>query len=232
MDVAVSDDPLFASGALWDQITWVPGTEPFDMQNMALQGDAALIDGRFRLTPATVFTSGPAYHTLPVTGDFETTFSFRLPVSGNGGADGFALLISKEIPTLKINTYPGSIGKLGYEGVPSSLAVEFDTWPDGGENGNHIAIHTKGTQPNSTHYSSAVAYNQNIPAMQGLVIHKVKVKYAANKITVWLDGNQVLEYGVNLFTALGLSDKFFIGLTASTSGSFQEHNIMEWKVVH
>ncbi|MET0466122.1 MAG: VWD domain-containing protein [Chitinophagaceae bacterium] len=230
MDVAVSDDPLFSSSALWDQITWTPGSAPFDMQHTALQGDATLIDGRLRLTPATVFTSGQAFHTTPVTGDFETTFSFRLPVSGNGGADGFALLIAKEIPTLKINTYPGSAGKLGYEGVPSSLAVEFDTWPDAGENSNHVAIHTKGIQPNSTHYSNAKVYNGNIPEMQGLVIHKAKVKYTGNKIIVWLDGNQVLEYNVDLFTSLGLSDKFFIGLVASTSGSFQEHNILEWKL--
>ena len=69
----------------------------------------------------------------------------RLPPA-NAGADGLALLIAKDIPTLTMNVYPGSAGKLGYNGVPSSLAVEFDTWTHAGENSNHVAIHTKGTE--------------------------------------------------------------------------------------
>ncbi|MGN6493706.1 MAG: VWD domain-containing protein [Agriterribacter sp.] len=230
LDVAVTDDASMALNALWDQLTWTPENEPFDLEHIAFQGEAALVDGRIRLTTAKVFTSGQAFYTQPVTGDFETEFFFRIPFSANGGADGFALLIAKDIPQLKINTYPGIDGQLGYQGVPASLAVEFDTWPDGGENGNHIAIHTKGKEPNSTHYTAAVATNATIPQMQGGAPHKVRIKYAATKISVWLDDTLVLEYAVDLFTTLGLSNQFYVGLVASTSGSFQEHSILQWKV--
>jgi hypothetical protein len=229
-DVAATDDPAMAGSALWGMQTWSSSNQPFDIEHIAMQGEAALIDGRIRLTTAKVFTSGQAFHTQSMTGNFETEFSFRIPYSGNGGADGLALLIAKDIPTLTMNVYPGSAGKLGYNGVPSSLAVEFDTWTDAGENSNHVAIHTKGTEPNSTHYTAAVATNQNIPELQGGAIHKAKIRYADHKISVWVDGVLALEYAVDIFVKLGLTDKFYVGITASTSGSFQEHSLVEWKV--
>ncbi|RYG37414.1 MAG: hypothetical protein EOO01_30210, partial [Chitinophagaceae bacterium] len=215
---------------LWGAQNWTSSNQPFDLANIEMQGDAIFTDGHIRLTEAKVFLSGQAFHKQALTGNFETEFSFRIPYSANGGADGLALLIAKDIPALTPNAYPGSAGKMGYQGVPSSLAIEFDTWTDAGENSNHVAIHTKGVEPNSTSYTAAVATNNNIPEMQGGAIHKAKIKYSDTKISVWLDGNLVLEYTVNLFTKLGLTNKFYIGITASTSGSFQEHSILEWAV--
>ena len=229
-DVAATEDPAMANSSLWSLQHWTGSGEPFDMEHIALQGEAALVDGRIRLTTAKVFTSGQAFHTQAMTGNFETEFSFRLPHSGNGGADGLALLIAKDIPTLTINVYPGFAGKLGYQGVPSSLAVEFDTWTDAGESSNHVAIHTKGVEPNSTHYSNAVAYNANIPELQGGAVHKARIRYTQQKISIWVDDALALEYAVDLFTKLGLTDKFYVGIVASTSGSFQEHSLLDWKV--
>ncbi|WP_276484669.1 lectin-like domain-containing protein [Paraflavitalea pollutisoli] len=229
-DVAATNNEQLATEAAWEMKNWPAGQAPFPMDNIELQGDATLTDNVIRLTKAKVFLAGQAFWTTPMTAGFETEFSFRIPYSANGGADGITLLIAKAKPTLVDNAYPGNKGKLGYEGVPNSLAIEFDTQSEVGENSNHLAIHTKGTEPNSTHYTARVATKDNLPEFQDGVPHVVKIRYTAGKITVYFDGALALEYAVDLTATLGLSGQYYIGLTSSTSGSYQQHDILKWSV--
>lgn len=191
-DVAITDDEKMALNALWNMANTPPVNNAFDIGDLQLQGNASMQNGYLRLTEAKVFLSGQAFYPTAIKGNFETSFKFEMPFSSNGGADGFALLIAKSIPTLTPNSYPGSAGKLGYQGVPASLAVEFDTWTDGGENSNHIAIHTNGAQPNSTHYTSTVASNHTIPELQGIV-HQAKIRYQKQQLRIWMDDVLILE---------------------------------------
>ena len=230
-DVALTNDPALVAAALWRaQMESGTNLPAMDMSAIELQGEAKQLGNCIRLTEAAVFQSGQAFHKAPISGDFETAFSFKISYSKNGGADGFALLIAKDIPALKSNAYPGMDGRLGYEGVKASLAVEFDTYPNAGENGNHVAIHTNGKDANSTAYNFRIAYNDKIISIKDGELHTVKVSYKNKTITVLLDGATVLETAVDLVETLGLQSNFFVGLTASTNGSFEAHDICGWVV--
>ncbi|MBO9565425.1 MAG: VWD domain-containing protein [Niastella sp.] len=230
LDVAATSDESLATAAAWAMKNYQANEAPFNMDDIELQGDATLTDNLIRLTRAKVYLSGQAFYTKPFTAGFETEFTFRIPPVGNGGADGITLLIAKEKPNLTSNAYPGSAGKLGYQGVPNSLAIEFDTQTDGGENSNHLAIHTKGTEPNSTHYTARVATKDDLPDFNDGAFHTVKIRYITNKITVYFDDVLALQYTVDLSALLGLNGQYYIGLTSSTSSSFEQHDITKWTV--
>lgn len=232
-DVAVTEDPAMAKSAAWEQQNKIAQSlPPLPLSKIALQGNAQVIDNYIRLTEAKSFLSGQAFSNQPLSGDFETEFTFKISVSANGGGDGFAFLIAKNIPQLKPNAYPGKEGKLGYQGVEASLAVEFDTSPDAAsdENANHIAIHTNRTAPNGTGYEFRIAKNQNILPLQDGMFHTGKIRYKNKSLTVYLDGAQVLTAEVDLIEKLSLEGNFYIGFTSSTSGSFGNHDIASWTI--
>ncbi|MDO1448233.1 VWD domain-containing protein [Rhodocytophaga aerolata] len=232
-DVALTDDPAMAKSAVWEAQKQIENSlPPMDMSKIQLQGEAQVSGNFIRLTKYEFYRSGQAFYTTPLTGDFETEFTFRIPYNKNGSGDGLALLIAKDIPQLRSNSYPGKDGKLGYEGVPASLAVEFDTWADASsdESGNHIAIHTNGKEANSTSYTTRLVYNNKIVPLVDGYFHSVKVRYKNKTITVYLDGAQVLEKEVDLAEKLGLEGKCYVGITSSTSIACGIHSISGWSV--
>lgn len=207
--------------------------EPLNMTNILLQSDAAFTDNSIRLTRNKSYLAGQAYNKLAVNGDFETSFVFRLGLSANGGADGLALVIAKQIPEPINNDYPGRAGKLGYNGVPACVAIEFDSSLDfynEDESPNHAAIHTNGKGINTPHKSHRIAFNKDIIPLEDGMYHTAKVRYKNKQITVWLDGAPVLEKDIDLKNELGLTNGCFLGLTASTSSSSQAHYIHNWEI--
>lgn len=226
IDVATSGDPAVAASSYAQQEeNSVPKYPALDLTGIGLKGDAQYIDSSIRLTRNTPYVAGQAFRTNALHGDFETTFAFRIALSQNGGSDGLAFIIAKDIPPSVSNAYPGLSGKIGYEGVPSSLAVEFDTRID-----NHVAIHTNGTGPNSTDNAFRIGHNSDIIPLEDGMFHSARVVYKVNKLQVWLDGILVLEKEIDLKQTLGLANTFYIGLTASTSSSSQAHFIHSWEV--
>lgn len=52
-----------------------------DLANIKLQGNASIVGNYIRLTKNKLFLSGQAFHSQPVSGNFETEFTFRIGTS-------------------------------------------------------------------------------------------------------------------------------------------------------
>ena len=227
-DAAVAQSAVYALEAV-DNIDF----PPLDMSNIILQSDATFVNNSIRLTRNTSYIAGQAYNKSLVTGDFETSFAFRFGLSANGGADGLALVVAKQIPAAIGNAYPGKSGKLGYNGVPASLAIEFDSnldFNDEDESTNHVAIHTNGKDANGTGKPYRIAFNKNIPLLEDGLFHNARVQYKNKVMKVWMDGSLVIEKSIDLKATLGLDNGCYLGLTASTSSSSQAHYIHSWAI--
>jgi hypothetical protein len=75
-----------------------------------------------------------------------------------------------------------------------------------------------------------VANNKDIIPLQDGMFHAGKIRYKNNRLTVFLDGAEVLAYDVALADKLGLGENYYVGFTSSTSGSFAEHKICSWTI--
>src|SRR5205085_4845698 len=115
----------------------------------AVTGDGTVL----RLTPATFNQSGAAYSTSAVTlgsnATFSTQFQFRLTSPGGiNPADGFVFVVGTS--TSGLGAGGGGLGYLGAAG--NSVAIEFDTFDNGGTDGNssnHVGIDTNGNLADS-----------------------------------------------------------------------------------
>ena len=115
---------------------------------LTINGNAAQSGNALRLTPANFGQSGSAFSTSTVSlasnASFSTYFQFRFTNPGGAcdglgcGADGLVFVVQ----TVG-NNVGGAGGGIGYDGIPNSLGVEFDTWNNGGidnNSSNHIGI--------------------------------------------------------------------------------------------
>lgn len=211
-------------------------------QVLTLNGSAAFVGNRLRLTPAVEAQAGSAWQTTKrsVQRGFSTSFQFQITNLGpegnvdnfgNPGADGFAFVIQNS----SVNALGGDGGGLGYDGIPNSLAVEFDTWGGGSDpNGNHVSVHTRGTAPNSQDESASLGIATNIPNLSNGSIHTGSVSYSAptggqGVLQVFVDGQRFLAIRVNLGTLLSLDNgRAWVGFTAATGGSYENHDILSW----
>ena len=99
---------------------------PTPTDTVVLLGTAQTTAGLLRLTGAFQNQAGVCWYTDQqlVVGEFTTDFEFRVSDPDVEGSDGFAFVIQ--------GWGPQAIGALGgsmaYEGIPNSIAIEFDTW--------------------------------------------------------------------------------------------------------
>ncbi len=201
--------------------------------NLTLQGNAAVVANRLRLTPATNSQTGGAWldSKQAVEHGFETVFQFQISQLSGQGADGFAFVIQN-------NAFPalGPAGDdLGYGSIANSLAIEFDTFQNPETldlDANHIGIHSRGTEPNSAEESASLALVTPSIDMSDGAIHTVVIRYADGMLRVFLDdlNNQpTLEIPVELGALLTLDNgTAWVGFTSSTGGDFENHDILMW----
>lgn len=181
--------------------------------------------------------SGSAFSTTAVplnnANSFSTYFSFRIsnPMGwsdGDGqGADGIAFLVQ----TVS-NTAGGSGGGIGYQGLLQSVAIEFDTWDNGGwddNNGNHVGININGN-------IDSVVQTGITPRMNnGDVWHSwVDYNGATDLLEVRLSLlnlrplTATLSHTVDLSTVL-LSPNAYVGFTSGTGAAGGYHDILSWE---
>jgi lectin family protein len=107
------------------QPAWAQATLP----NFTLVNNAVLHENRMGLTVIEPLQTGAAW--LPakqqVQGGFEAQFQWQITRISRRGTDGFAFVIHN-VPL----PFPGAaVGEgrngLGYQGIPNSVAIEFDT---------------------------------------------------------------------------------------------------------
>jgi len=165
---------------------------------------------------------------------WSTTFVFAItPPSGSDGADGFALVIQGRRSAPEISNAAG--GSIGYGALANSLAVEFDTWKNFDyENFNHVAIHTKWTEPNTVSQDGVIAYNGDLPInLKDGKPHVATVAYnGLGLLMVYLDGQEVVRASFPTDLLDGILDDGYgwIGFTAATGGAAERHEIWSWSI--
>ncbi|HEV7588066.1 MAG TPA: Ig-like domain-containing protein [Longimicrobium sp.] len=199
-----------------------------------------------RLTPAEMWTAGSAWSSSkqPVAGGFEARFAMRmgnpgpadLLVQGNTapGADGIVFVIQNASQ----NAIGGQGIGLGYQGMTSSVAVEFDTWLNPGEgdpSGNHVSIHTGGTGANNAAESYSIGLAEIAGDLYDNQVHQVVIRYVPGTITVSLDGVVILTAPLRLTNVGGSSildaeGKAWAGFTSATGGAYGTHDILSWSM--
>lgn len=211
---------------------------------ITLNGNVAITSGSIlRLTSSIANQAGSAWYNIKqnVSEGFSTIFRFQIIPSGGG--DGFAFVIQ--------NNGTASLGNsglgLGYQGIPKSVAVEFDTYQNGAHlfelpnlhdvSDHEIAIHTKGLSPNSADETNAIPpgpVSTSIDFQKDRIDHTVKIVYTFGVLEVFLDdlSNPVLAAAVNLKSELAASDGMaLVGFTAGTGQKTENHDILDWMFV-
>ena len=200
--------------------------------NLLLQGSAAFVTNRLRLTPAAGGQSGGAWLDSKqfVEYGFETVFQFQITQPSAQGADGIVFVIqSNPSPLLGGGGYI-----LGYGSIPYSIAIEFDTYQNSeaaDPDANHISVHSQGASPNSAHESASLGRTSPSVNMSDGKIHTVVIRYAAGMLRVFLDDmlTPALKIPIDVGTLLALdNDSVWAGFTSSTGAEFENHDILMW----
>jgi hypothetical protein len=168
-------------------------------------GSARMTGTRLSLTQLTAGQAGSAVYSVPVpSGGLKATFTAQL--SGGTGADGltFALLDAAQTGLVALG---GNGAELGFGGLPGA-AVTLDTSADGAGYPSNSFV---GIATGDSGGLLSFAATANVPGLR-TGTHVVGVSVAAGKITVTIDGTQVLSQAVTLPPAVRLA---FTGANAS-----------------
>jgi hypothetical protein len=192
----------------------------------------------------------------PVAGGFTTTFSFQLGNPSTYNADGFAFVIqNSSLSALGSGGcgigFGGSSSGCGTSGgIPNSVAIEFNTYPNGAgvdPSGDDVTIQNcGGIGANSVDLRCSLKYNDltgKINLADGSV-HVAAITYTPSSLsTCGVTGTQtcstldVVLDGVDLFpggvlfdiTTIGLSaSSAYVGFTAGTGGGNDDQDILSW----
>ena len=227
-----------------------------------------------QLTSSTSNQIGAAWYNTaqPVENGFTTSFQFQFTSPSTPPADGIAFVIqnSSSAPLSAIGYTGGNGGAIGYgdadgnadpsqgQGIPNSLAIEFDTFQNGWDppsNGNgsdsHVAIQSCGTGPNTSHHGylcSPSGSNSTVGApavtstnMADGAMHSVTITYVAAcptctpatlaNIQVTLDGANIFPSPVTIDLStigLGTGGTAYVGFTGATGGDYENQYILNW----
>jgi hypothetical protein len=203
---------------------------------LQVNGNAACTGGVLRVTPANFGQSGSAFSTtlipLGAGAQFSTFFSFNINGSGGSsdgdglGADGIVFVVQPVSSSVG-----GAGGGIGYQGIPTSLGVEFDTWNNGSgagdPDGNHVGIDLNGSV-----FSVLTAGVS--PRLNNATTWYAWIDYDGTTLTLRLSqtasrpATPTLSYAVNLATILGTTSAY-VGFTSGTGAAFANHDILTWQ---
>jgi hypothetical protein len=187
-----------------------------------------------RLTPAEGGQAGSAFSTTEIAladnASFSTEFAFRITdVGGIHAADGITFTVQTQN-----STAGGGGGGLGYAGISPSLAVEFDTFENGGADSddNHVAVDTDG----NAYQDSDLTDPSTLLADGDLWYAWINYNGATDDLTVYAsDGSSVLPAtplinttAFNLVGILGQSSAY-VGFTAGTGAGWENQDIKSWQ---
>ena len=197
-------------------------------EGVQLVGDAVLDNARVRLTPAQFLKRGALWLSEKslVSSGFAVRFRFSITPAHTAGADGIAFVVQNDTANAL-----GTAGHgIGYHGIRNSIAVEFDTYHNGGAdpNGNHIAVHSLGRLPNhSTSLDASLGSTSDVPILEDGAIHEAVVRYRPGELSVGIDGyKRVLVVSTNLDSLLNLdSGRAWIGFTSATANAWSNHYV-------
>jgi hypothetical protein len=244
-DLVVSHFPSFAGIAC-------------DSSELTCNGSAAIAntsDGTvLRLTPAQFNESGSAFSTSQINlgsgNSFSTFFQFRITnPAGIDPADG----ITFTLQTVS-NTAGGIGGGIGYSGLSPSVAVEFDTFNNGGcdaSSSNHVAVDIDGNTCTTNNgdlavvdgnpicdFSSVNTYTRS-GCMSNGDLWSAWIDYNGSALSVALvDGgvngtlqrpatNIINAFPIDIASILG-QNSAFVGFTSGTGAGTENHDVVNW----
>jgi gliding motility-associated-like protein len=188
--------------------------------NAAAQGNDC-----YQITPNLNGQSGAIWSPdrINMLGDFIIEFRIFLGTNDVNGADGLTFVL-KNNPTPIIGNLGGG---MGYEGIPNSFAVEFDTWQNvsiGDPTFDHIAMVSAGQNNHNLAQNLAgpivaSATSNNVEDGQE---HDVRIEWNATTQTmsVYFDCSLRLSYTGDLISQVfGGSVFTYFGFTGSTGGA-------------
>jgi hypothetical protein len=205
---------------------------------LTINGNAAQVGNVLRVTPATFSQAGSAFSTSTVSlasnASFSTYFQFRFTDPGGAcdsattcGADGLVFVVQ----TVANNVGTGG-GGIGYQNIPNSVGIEFDTWNNGSidnNSSNHVGIDLNGS------VSSVVLTEVTEADMNNGAVWNAWVDYngATNLLEVRLSQSAVRPTAAiaslvrNLANDLGTTNAF-VGFTSGTGAAFANHDVLSW----
>jgi len=209
------------------------------IDGLQLNGDAAQVGSVLRVTRSVPSQAGSFFSTNPVNlaadVSFSTRFSFRISNPGGiidtdgRGADGLVFVVQTNA-----NDVGTSGGGIGYQNIPKSVGIEFDTWNNGSglgdPDGNHVAIDINGN------LGAPLAVVPFGPRMNEGDLWYAWVDYngATDALEVRLGSSSarpalpLAQANVNLPGVLG-SPNAFVGFTSGTGSAFGDHDLVSWE---
>ncbi|MDB4088079.1 gliding motility-associated C-terminal domain-containing protein [Flavobacteriales bacterium] len=198
-------------------------------QNYLLSGDAVGTspfsnscpsDTCFTLTPDLLWQQGAVYNdelfdlTLP----FDGTFCLFLGTKDANGADGFAFILKDT--NVSMTGLAG--GSIGYGTLSPSIAIEFDTWDNGGADipADHTSLNYNGNS-----FVPVVPSISLLPSggnVEDGMAHTARIVWTPHDTTIYMffDNSLRFTHKVDLRnTIFGGATKVNWGFTSSTGGS-------------
>ena len=214
---------------------------------LTLVGSAATTSCVLRLTPNLDGQAGAAYSTTPITlgtnDTFSTTFQFQITQPGGiAPADGITFVLAANPSGLGTGG-----GDIGYGGVNNSVAIEFDTFNNGGNDGNsdnHIAINENGHIDDGSafgdehmHYvygTQNCGFNTTAGCMSNGHVWTVTASYNGSTLSLSITdpakGFTDVVYTnvpINIAGDLG-TNTAYVGFTAGTGSGNENQDILKW----
>lgn len=219
--------------------------------------NAVRVGNYIQLTPPNVNRAGAIWYSepIPVISGFKTEFSFRLRSGSNNtcednsipGADGLAFVIQNFIPYAIGNVGGG----IGYDGIPNSVAIEFDTFSNDSTqienffdpNGNHVAVQTNGQKENTSKHTpeNTLGLNSKILTIKNDgTIYFASIIYTEKTKTleVFLDTTNEFSEPILVVNSFDLYDilklergyRAYLGFTSATGCAYETHELLSWYV--
>lgn len=198
-----------------------------------------------RLTDSGNFEAGAVWYRekQPVAEGFDTTFTFQLTEQGGlgRGADGLAFVMQNDSKGA-IGGYGASAGFMRSDvgapgmfqsGIMRRLAVFFDTFQNQWDtSGNHVAICGCGKVTDLRWPPHCMSYSEMLPVnLKDSNVHTVRIVYDPPRMAVYLDdlAEPVRAGSVDLLSIIGGDGSAWVGFTAATGGSYENHDVLSWK---
>jgi len=206
-----------------------------DTTGLTLSGSAQVLntgDGDVIRLASEGNPSGSVFSSAPISSEmFQASFSFRLSNPGGfddgvggPGADGIAFVVQTQAADIG-----GFGGGLGYQGIAPSVAVEFDTFFNGGfgdPSSNHVGINTNGSV-------TSLVTADVAPNFDNGEIWNAVVTYNGSLLQVFAAvegdplGGPLLSLGIDIPSVVG-QDEAFVGFTAGTAAAFADHDLLSF----
>jgi len=216
-------------------------------------GDTTAPSCVLQLTSNSGGEAGAAYSTTPImlgtNATFSTTFQFQITNPGGiDPADGITFVLAASATGLGTGG-----GDIGYGGVGNSIAIEFDTYNNGADDGNssnHIAIDENGNIINGTgesdqdltnvygvstcNFTSGTLYTAPGCLSNG-DIWSVTASYNGTDLSLTVsdpaEGGSTVIYNnlpIDISSFLG-TNTAYVGFTAGTGSGYETQDILNWQ---